>query len=103
MIVDMRTYTLKMGKVKPYFAIYEQEGYAIQRKYLGDPIGYFSTEIGNVNQIVHLWKYESLADRDQRRAALGADPGWLAYIQKVADFVITQENTILKSAPFSPI
>ncbi len=103
MIVDMRTYTLKMGKVKAYFTMYEQEGYAIQRKYLGDPIGYFSTEIGNVNQVVHMWKYESLADRDQRRAALSADSGWMAYIQKASEFLITQENVILKSAPFSPI
>ena len=35
---------------------------------LGPPLGwYISMDIGELNQVVHLWGYESLADRASRR------------------------------------
>ena len=37
-------------------------------------IGYFTTEIGTLNQIVHMWGYESMAQRQERRTALYSDP-----------------------------
>ncbi|HEY4542170.1 MAG TPA: NIPSNAP family protein, partial [Noviherbaspirillum sp.] len=57
------------------------------------------------NQVVHLWGYKSLADREQRRAELDADPDWIAYRAKsaAAGNVQYQENKILKSVPFSPL
>ncbi len=27
-------------------------------KHLGNLVGYFTTEVGNVNEIVHIWGYE---------------------------------------------
>ena len=35
---------------------------------LGRLIGYFQTEIGDLNHVVHLWAYDSLEDRAARRA-----------------------------------
>jgi hypothetical protein len=45
-------------------------GLRIQKRILGNLIGYFHTEL---DQIVHLWGYESFADRERRRALLAAD------------------------------
>lgn len=58
-----------------------------------------------LNQVVHLWKYESLADRERKRAALEADPDWTLYRRHSAEagYLAAQENQILKSAPFSPL
>lgn len=102
MIVEMRTYTLHPGKVGPYLKLYEAEGLAVQSRILGRLLGYYSTEIGDVNQVVHLWAYDSFEERTKRRAALFADPQWLAYIPKVVSMLITQESKILNPAPFSP-
>ena len=103
MIIDERTYTLHPGKVGDYFRLYQAEGLEIQKRILGNLLGYFSTETGTLNQIVHLWGYESLEDRTRRRAELGADPGWQAYIPKITVYLRIQENRILIPAPFSPI
>ncbi len=102
MIVEERIYTCHPGKAAPYIRHYEQEGLAIQRPILGRMVGYFTTELGPLNQIVHMWAYEDMAERAQRRARLAADPGWQAYILKVQPFVLHQENKILVPAPFSP-
>jgi hypothetical protein len=103
MIVEMRTYTLHPGQAAGYLKLYEAEGLATQTRILGRLVGYYSTEIGNVNQVVHLWAYDSFEERLKRRAALFADPTWLAYIPKVREMIVTQESKILNPAPFSPM
>ncbi len=105
MIYDLRTYTMVPGRLKAFLELYEREGFPVQRRHQGDPIGYFTTEVGTNNQVVHLWAYLSLADRETRRAALDTDPQWVAYRAKSAATgnVQHQTNKILKSAKFSPI
>jgi hypothetical protein len=102
MIVEQRTYTLEIGAVPKYLAAYEAEGLAVQREILGRMVGYFSSDIGTLHQIVHMWAYKDYAERSERRAKLGADPRWLAYIPKIRELQISQENKILIPAPFSP-
>src|SRR5436190_4217669 len=82
MIVEERIYTLYPNKAAVYIAHFEREGIAIQRPILGRLIGYFSTEVGALNQIVHLWGYESFEERTRRRANLAADPRWREYVVK---------------------
>jgi hypothetical protein len=102
MIVEMRTYTLKPGQVGNYLKLYEAEGLATQTRILGRLLGYYGSETGDVNQVVHLWAYEDLADRQKRRAALFADPTWLAYVPKIVEMIVTQESKLLNPARFSP-
>ena len=105
MIIDLRTYTMVPGRLRAFLDLYEKEGLPVQRKHQGDPIGYFVTEIGTNNQVVHLWGYASLADREQKRSNLESDPDWIAYRARSAAMgnVQHQENKILKSVSFSPL
>lgn len=101
MIIDHRTYTLHPGGLPKFLKLYEAEGLPLQRKYLGEPVGwYVSMDIGELNQVVHLWRYEDLADRSARRANLQADPAWQAYLAKGMPFMQKMENKILSAAPF---
>ena len=63
MIVEQRTYTTHPGKWREYLALYEQEGLQIQRQILGRMVGYYYSDIGDLNQVVHLWAYEDLNER----------------------------------------
>lgn len=103
MIIEKRTYTLHPGCVPEYLRLYEQEGLAIQEPILGNLIGYFSTEIGTQNEVMHLWGYDDFAARDRRRAELMANPDWQAYLTKILPLIMTMENAILRGANFSPI
>lgn len=102
MIVEERIYSLHIGAVPAYLKQYEEEGLAIQRPILGRMVGYFSTDIGPLHQIVHMWAYKDLQERSERRARLMADPRWKEYAVKTRPFQIKQENKILIPAPFSP-
>ena len=102
MIVEQRTYVALPGRMMEYVGMYQAEGLAIQRPILGNLVGYFTTEVGTLNQIVHMWAYEDMADRAARRATLLSDPRWKAYSAKVTPLLLSQENKILVPASFSP-
>lgn len=100
MLVEQRTYTTHPGKLRDYLALYEAEGYAIQKRILGRLVGYYRSEIGELNQVVHLWAYADLLERQQRREALLADPQFKAYVQRMLPLLVSQESRILAPAPF---
>lgn len=101
MIVDHRTYAIKPGKLNEYLKAYETEALPLQLKYLGHCVGwYVSNDIGPLNQVVHMWAYQSLADREARRGKLAADPAWPKFLEKATPFVDSMENKILRQAPW---
>lgn len=102
MIFDMRTYTCKPGTVPAQLKMYEDEGFAVQRKHLGEPALYGVTETGAINTYVHVWAYEDAADRATKRAAMQADPAWHAFLAKTRDagYLIGQANQILQAPSF---
>lgn len=95
MILEMRTYTLKPGTMAEYFKVYEAMGFELQKRILGHFIGSFRTEIGPLNQVVHLWAFEDLNDRSARRDRLAADPQWQKAVASFIGFFVEQESKIL--------
>lgn len=104
MIIEMRTYTAAPGRAAEFVKLYETLALELQKKYLGGLMGFYVTEIGPLNQVVHLWRYEDLADRETRRARLDADPEWAKYRAafRQLDAITQQETKILKPVSFSP-
>lgn len=103
MIVEKRVYTIKAGHVGDFIRTYKDEGLDLQAKALGHLIGYFTTEIGELNQVVHLWGYDNLQERSDRRSALSANPEWQKVLKKLLSHIERLENSILIPTDFSPI
>jgi hypothetical protein len=102
MYYEVRTYRLRNGSLSAYLEAVEKEGIAIQSRHLGMLVAYLYSEIGPLNEIVHIWAYESLDDREARRARLQADPEWQAFLPKIRDLIDSGDNKIMKPARFSP-
>ena len=100
MFVEERLYTLHPGKVHEYLKLYQEEGMAIQMRYLPAMVGYYTSEIGTLNLVVHMWAYEDLKQRSELRAKMQADPGWQIYVKKIQPLIQHQKSRILNPAPF---
>ena len=100
MVVEERIYTLKVGKLAEQMKAYEEFGLAAQKEILGNLVGYYYTEIGALNTIIHMWAYEDLNDRAARRAKLMGDERFKVYLGKVLPLLERQENRIMIPAPF---
>ena len=103
MLVEERTYHVYTGKLGEVVRMYAEEGTQMQQHHLGNLIGAFTVDIGDVSSIVQLWGYDSLAERERRRAALQADEGWKAFLKRLTPMIHTQRNRILIPTAFSPI
>ncbi len=103
MIYEERTYTIVTGRIDAYMKNYEELGLPVQLEVLGTLVGFFKTEIGGLNKVVHIWGYDSLDDRLEKRAILAAHPDWPRYLEANLALIVAQENRVLIPASFSPL
>ena len=102
MVVDFRAYTLKVGTVQTFLELFEKEGLEPQKRILGNFMGLYRTEIGNINQIVMMFGYADAGERERRRATLYRDPEFAAYLKKARELIAAQEVRLLVAAPCNP-
>ena len=103
MIVEERDYHVFTGRLNEVVAMYENEGIALQQKYLGRLIGAFTTDVGALSTYTLIWAYVSYEERTQRRAALQADAEWKDFLTRLQPLLHTQHNRILIPTSFSPL
>jgi hypothetical protein len=100
MFIDERIYTLHAGKVPIFLKLYEEEGMAVQTRILGHMSGYYYTEFGPLNQVIHMWAYDSFEERARRRSELLSSDEWKSYASKMQPLVAHVENKMLIPASF---
>jgi hypothetical protein len=102
MLYEMRTYTLRPGRLAAYVADFERRGLPVITRY-ARLVAYWVSEVGPLNQVVHVWAYRDAAHRAEQRARLYADPDWVeGYLPTAVDDVQHQETRLLIAASFSP-
>ena len=81
MIVDVRTYTLIPRKMAKYLELFEKHALPVMQRHGLELMGYYMSQIGPLNQVVHLWRYDSLADMEKpsARRATPTQPGASSY------------------------
>ena len=102
MIYEMRTYTLQPGKVSEFLEIFDQEMMPVITKYL-KLVGFWYTEMGQLNQVVHLWAFDDLNQRARQRGQFFKDPALAKVLPRIRDLEVRQESKILMPASFSPL
>lgn len=104
MLLDVRTYKIKPGCMAPHLELYGRLGYPVQLKYLGEPLCFAQAETGELNSIVHVWVYDSAADREQKRGRMAQDPDWKNYLSESAKagYILEQKNSLMTPTAFAP-
>jgi len=70
---------------------------------LGAPLAFYTSSIGTLNQVVHLWGYDSLDDLEKRSLARDCDPDFEAYLQATRHLVVAQETRIIRPVHFASL
>jgi hypothetical protein len=98
MIYELRTYTLLPGKQAEYLRLASDVSRKIRGDDYGKLEGYWYTEFGTLNQLVHLWSYADLNERERLRVALSKNERWTKeYIPQIRPLLLAQENKILSA------
>lgn len=103
MLFEMRTYTIRPGRVEQYVSDFERRGLPVITRY-AKLVAYWIADVGTLNQVVHVWEYRDAAHRAAQRALLYADTDWTAgYLPSAVDDIQHQETRLLVAARFSPL
>jgi len=105
MIHELRTYTVKPGTAP----VVAKNAGTVARGIRGDDYGklegYWLTEIGPLNQVMHLWSYSDLNERARLRTELSANSRWTSeYLPLIRENLVRQDIRILNPivAPKAP-
>jgi hypothetical protein len=96
-IYEIRTYRIAPGslaEVEKRFG----EAYEYRKKY-SELTAFLHTEIGPLNEIVHIWGYKDLADRARVRTDSAKDANWPPKIQ---EFIREMRSEIITPFAFIP-
>lgn len=102
-LYELRTYTLHVGKMADAVKLYQEIGFPVLQKGGQDKklVGYFQSDTGTINQLVHLSKFD---DDNGRRAHWGAVFANKDFVEGFASefrpLLMTQEVKLLQAAPW---
>lgn len=99
MIYEVRTYRLKPRGVPEFNEIF---GKAYEkRQNLSKISAFFYTEIGMLNEVIHIWPYKNADEREKKRARSVQDKKY-TWPPKVAHLQEHMTSEIFVPAPFTP-
>ncbi len=96
MINELRIYTVKAGTVAEVAKNSGEIARAIRGDNYGKLEGYWLTEIGPLNQVVHLWSYKDLNERARLRDELSKNERWTKdYLPLARGNIIRQDIRLM--------
>ena len=97
MIYEIRTYRIapgSLGEVEKRFG----EAYEYRKKY-SELTAFWHTEIGPLNEIVHVWGYRDLAERERIRGEAAKEANWPP---KIGEFIREMRSETVTPFSFVP-
>jgi hypothetical protein len=94
-IVDLRTYTIQLRRMAEFLDVFDRLAMPVQLKYLGRPLGMYTSAVGPLNQVIHLWGFDDMGQFQQCHAARDKDPDWPAYLKASGHLITAQETRLI--------
>lgn len=103
-VYEQRTYTVHVGKMGALVALYTETAWPlfVHRGYDHFLVGYFIVDVGTLNQLVHVWRFEDDAARRAFWAMLYADEEFMEFAQALRPLLVRQRNQLLMPAAWGP-
>lgn len=92
MIHELRIYTMKPGRMPEYLEYARTIGRPARGNDYGVVHGYWTTEFGTLNQVWHIWSYDSLDERARLRGELAKNEAWTKeYVPRIRPLIEKQD------------
>ena len=107
MIYELRVYHCVPGRLPDLLKRFDTITLKLWEKHGIRQAGFWTTLVGESNQdLTYFLQWESLAERERKFSAFGADPEWLAAraeTEKNGQIVASITNTLLAPTSFSSV
>jgi len=100
-IYELRWYRTHPGKLGEWLTL--ARGVLPTREKYSRNVGYWQTEVSQLNEAVHLWVYRDLNDRAAVRSNVMKDAEWQAFLGKALPLLQQQDAIVLVPTGPSPM
>ncbi|KAL9984110.1 hypothetical protein ACROYT_G006370 [Oculina patagonica] len=96
-IYEMRTYYIKPKNFAEFMQLTNE--YIHLKSDTNSVLnGYWTSDIGGLNEVTHIWEYDSYAQRAGARKALYQDQTWVNnYVKKILKMFVKQDNLVMNA------
>ena len=104
MVFDYRTYTFRPGGIPDYMSAVEEVAIPIRKRHGVKLAGWYYSEVGDLNQVTHIWAFNDMKHLKDAKDAVAADPEWTGtYIPRVRGLLVAQNTYLMNTAEFGPV
>ena len=100
-IYELRSYRTQPGRAAAWTKLFK-DVLPTRREY-STPVGMWTTDVGGLNRVVHLWAYDDLNHRAQVRADVAQNPRWQEFVPTSAKELLEMSSVVLNPCPHSPL
>lgn len=100
-VYELRWYRTLVGRTGEWASLFK-DILPLREKYMRR-VGFWTTEIAQLNEVVHMWVYRDLNERREARARLAQDPAWQAFLGKSGSLLAHMQAIVLYPAAHSPM
>ncbi len=103
-IYEKRTYSVTVGQMAEVVRLYSTLGWpALDAGGFGkNLVGYFTSDTGELHQLIHLWRFDSDDARRDHWKRLFADKDFMAFAAQIRPLIKSQSVQLLLAAPWGP-
>jgi hypothetical protein len=101
MIYELRTYQLAVGGLPTYLEFARTKILPGMAEHGLKPVGFWFSEIGQLHEVVHLWAYNDLNERQEKWSSWVRDPRRAGFMETLRGIVLSMSNKILSPTDFS--
>ena len=103
-LYEMRTYNVYVGRMAEVVKLYGDEGWPALENggFSAKLVGYCTSDVGTLHQLVHLWKFDDDADRRNHWGTLFQNDAFMSFATQLRPLLSNQTVQLLNEAPWGP-
>jgi hypothetical protein len=100
MLIEQRIYDLRPAALSRFMDMIRERELPLLQEASAHIIGYYQVEVGELNRVIGLWRWDSLEQRSQIRGAMILRFLAAGLDRELEELVVGQRNELWLPAPF---
>jgi hypothetical protein len=103
-IYEKRTYSVTVGQMPEVMRLYASQGWPALEAggFAANLIGYFTSDTGELHQLIHLWRFDSDDARRAHWKRLYEHAEFMAFAKQLRPLLRSQEVQLMLATPWGP-
>ncbi len=95
---------VKPGSIPAHISAAEEVAIPSRKRHVVKLAGWYYSEIGDLNQVTHIWAFDNLKHIKKAKDAVAADPEWTGtYLPRVRGLLVAQNTYLMNTTEFGPV